>query len=44
MKLRILITLLFAKKFLLITGDDEKHVITNYTEREISRSGNALYF
>lgn len=43
MKLRLIFALLFAKKYLLICGNEDKHVITNYTDKEICRSGNAIY-
>jgi len=43
MKLKIIWTLLFSKKFMLITGRKDLHFITNYTEKEIARSGNAIY-
>ncbi len=44
-KLSVLKTLLFAKKFMLITGkNDIKHIISTYDEKEISRSGKAIYF
>ncbi len=42
-KLKLAIKLIFADKFMLITG--ENHIIeTNYQPNEISTSGNALYF
>ncbi len=43
MKLKILLALLFAKKFMLIIGDKEKKIITNYDQKEVCKSGNAIY-
>lgn len=43
LKLAIIWTLLRSKKHMLITGGDMLHVITNYSEKEISKSGNAFY-
>lgn len=43
MKFAIIWTLLFSKKFMLITGGSDLHIITNYEQKEISRSGNAIY-
>ncbi len=43
-KLRVMWTLLFAKKFMVILGEaDTLHVVTTYPEKEISRSGKAIY-
>lgn len=43
-KLTLLFTLLFAKKFMLITGEVGKDIITTYTDSEVCKSGNAVYF
>lgn len=42
-KWSILKTVLFSKKYLLLTGRETVHIITNYSSKEISHSGNAIY-
>lgn len=43
MKFALILRLIFAKKYMLITGDDQL-IETNYPPNEIATSGNALYF
>jgi len=43
MKLAIIWSLLRAKKFMFLCGNEEIHIVTNYDAKEISRSGNAIY-
>jgi len=43
LKWAVLKTAWAANKFMLITGDATVHIITNYSEKEITHSGNAIY-
>jgi hypothetical protein len=43
MKLKLLWRLLFAKKYLLVTGDKTVNITTTYPDEELTRSGNAIY-
>jgi hypothetical protein len=43
LKIKCLWKLLFSDKFMLVTGDDKLNFITNYSEKEIAKSGNAIY-